>query len=109
MESAKGDEELHKGEDRADQGVAGAAVANFLAAHAVLLTGEGERGEHGSSEVGERAPQGVNSPCADPQGNVTDAKKAIECIVGFANVLAGTEEEEDAKGKKAGFNQGNRR
>lgn len=59
-----------QGENGTKNGVSGTAVADFLDAHAILLTGEGERAERRGLQVGDGKGKNVERTRADPEGHV---------------------------------------
>jgi hypothetical protein len=105
VEGAKRHEKFHEAEDRADYGIAGAAVANFLAAHPVLLASKGERGKCSGAEVVEGTRARVDGARTDPQGDIPYAKEAVLDVVGLAHVLARAQEEENTKREEACLGQ----
>jgi hypothetical protein len=80
----------------------GAAVADRLIAHAVLLACEGQGCESGRLEVDDRAGEEIQGARTDPQGEVAKAKQVVRGFVGDAQILAWTEQEIKAENQTVG-------
>ena len=81
-------------------------MANFLAADAIFLSREGQRGKSGGLQVGEWTCERVEGAGPDPKGEVTQPEQGVQLIVGTANVFARAQQKEDTNGEGIGFGLG---
>ena len=72
--TAKVAEAVYRAEDRASKGVMRESVPDDLAAHTVLLCGEGESGEVDKGQLSQGAGESVDAAVADEELNVAKAE-----------------------------------
>ena len=81
------DNAIDKAEDRTQAWMARAAVPDGFVTDAVLLAREREGGKSGCVEIGNGAVQVVQGPRSHPKGEISEAKKSIQGVIGRAHIF----------------------
>jgi len=101
--SAKVENTIDGGDDRAGGGVATPALADDFAAHPIFLIGEGVEGEGGGKDVGVGVTEEIKTAEANKQLNVFEGERCR--VGGSAGVLTRAHEEEESDGNHVTYGE----